>query len=340
MKKQSNILYSLGALRVIASFFVVISHFNHMLTETYAQSPYGEWVNFGGLGVDYFFLLSGFLMYQIHRKEWGMPKHTLHFISKRVTRIFPMYWIALILMMIFIQFTSEPRLPVGLDWFYEFALIQPDNPRILDVSWTLNIEMMFYFIFCFTLLPVWGSRIFMFGWFLLTIFGVAGHYSLLFITGCFLSFVFSILRNIQFSRVFIMLTATIGCVTVLGMEYYSDTNNDVSEIFDKAVISFGFFLLLGSLLLWEVQKGASIMSSKIVCTFANSAYCIYLFHIMIGWTLFKIAQVTGVDEMINKSVLLTGMIIITVLSGVVIQKTIEAPINKRLRKVTERFKSN
>lgn len=63
-------LYSLGLMRVFASLMVVIYHFDNMVTVKYGYSPYGDTFGLGTIGVNYFFVLSGFLLYQIHRKEW------------------------------------------------------------------------------------------------------------------------------------------------------------------------------------------------------------------------------------------------------------------------------
>lgn len=88
-------------------------------------------------------------------------------------------------------------------------------------------------------------------------------------------------------------------------------------------------MFLGALLLWEVQKGVGIMSHPFIVLLADATYSIYLFHIMIGLVLFKITLLTGLDELINKSLLLTIFIILAVACGVFIQKTIEDPLTKK-----------
>jgi exopolysaccharide production protein ExoZ len=346
MGKSHSNLYSLGLMRVVASLLVVLYHFDNMLTQKYGQSSYGSLYGLGNLGVNYFFILSGFLLYQIHRKEWGVPKHAMHYAAKRVARIFPLYWVALIATILLSQISSEPRLPVGLDWFYEFALIKPEGKRMLGVSWTLNLDMIYYVIFCFTiLLPIWAGRTIMLSWLALVIvfnmmlgtqLGALGSHALLFMAGCFLSYSFSILRNIEFSKVFLLLVCALGLITLLGVESYK-ANVGLDKLIERIILSFGFFLFLGSILIWEVQKGVGFMSRPIVVTLANGTYSIYLFHIMIGIVLFKLTLVSGLGELLHKELLLVLMTAIAFASGILIQKTIEDPLAKKVKPLVDKF---
>jgi exopolysaccharide production protein ExoZ len=346
MGKGHSNLYSLGLMRVFASLMVVIYHFDNMVTVKYGHSPFGNTFNLGAIGVNYFFVLSGFLLYQIHRKEWGIPKHAMHYAAKRVARIFPLYWVALIATILLSQLSNTPKIPVGIDWFYEFALVKPEGERILGVSWTLNLDMLYYVIFCFTiLLPIWAGKTIMFTWLLLVVtanlfmgsaHGALSSYALLFMSGCFLSYSFSILKNIDFSRLFLLLIGSLGLVVLFSIEYYKEYQ-DISKLCERTAFSIGFFMFLGALLLWEVQKGVGFMSHPFVVMLADATYSIYLFHIMVGLVIFKITLATGIDEIMNRSLMLTIFIIFAVFMGVVIQKIIEDPLTKKVKPLVDRF---
>jgi|TARA_B110000196_G_C21151390_1_gene669934 peptidoglycan/LPS O-acetylase OafA/YrhL len=346
MGKGHSNLYSLGLMRVFASLMVVIYHFDNMVTVKYGHSTFGDTFNLGIIGVNYFFVLSGFLLYQIHRKEWGKPKHAMHYAAKRVARIFPLYWVALIATILLSQLSSTPKTPVGIDWFYEFALIKPEGKRVLGVSWTLNLDMLYYVIFCFTiLLPIWAGKTIMFTWLLLvvaanlligTTHDALGSYALLFMSGCFLSHSFSMLKNINFSRLFLLLIGVFGLIVLLGIGYYKEYQ-DISRLCERTAFSIGFFMFLGALLLWEVQKGVGFMSHPFIVMLADATYSIYLFHIMVGLVIFKITLATGMDEIMNRSFMLTIFIVIAIVMGVVIQKTIEAPLTKKVKPLVDLF---
>jgi len=346
MGKGHSNLYSLGLMRVFASLMVVIYHFDNMVTVKYGHSPFGDTFALGAIGVNYFFVLSGFLLYQIHRKEWGLPKYAMHYAAKRVARIFPLYWVALITTILLSQLSNTPKIPVGIDWFYEFALIKPEGERILGVSWTLNLDMLYYVIFCFTiLLPIWAGKTIMFTWLLLVVsanlylggaHGALGSYALLFMSGCFLSYSFSKLNSIDFSRLFLLLIGSLGLIVLFGIEYYKE-HEEISKLTERACFSIGFFMFLGALLLWEVQKGVGFMSHPLIVTLADATYSIYLFHIMIGLVIFKITLATGLDELMNRSLMLTIFIVLAVVLGVLIQKTIEDPLTQKVKPLVDIF---
>ena len=86
----ANIQY----LRFLAAFLVIYAHAN---LAVYGITP--QITNLGGVGVDIFFIISGFIMpYIIYGGlyKYGMtPKLTpLGFIKRRITRIWPLYLVA------------------------------------------------------------------------------------------------------------------------------------------------------------------------------------------------------------------------------------------------------
>ena len=51
--------------------------------------------DFGHAGVEFFFVLSGFIILHIHWKDLGHPSRFSSFAGKRFLRIYPMYWLVL-----------------------------------------------------------------------------------------------------------------------------------------------------------------------------------------------------------------------------------------------------
>ena len=75
----------LDGLRGVAAVMVVLFHFG----ETYAESPATQLINHGYLAVDFFFLLSGFVVGYAYDDRWG--KMTLWgFFKRRLVRLHPM----------------------------------------------------------------------------------------------------------------------------------------------------------------------------------------------------------------------------------------------------------
>jgi exopolysaccharide production protein ExoZ len=122
-------------------------------------------IKLGAVGVDVFFILSGFLMMYISGPYFERKRSVWHFIAQRLIRIWPLY--ALVtgvqcwpLLRIFMKTGDVPfdLHPVRLASFLfvpsfnERGLLQP----ILGVGWTLNYEMLFYI--CFAAVLISGPR--------------------------------------------------------------------------------------------------------------------------------------------------------------------------------------
>jgi len=129
----------LDGLRTLAVFAVVYSH--------YVPGKYHFEFPFGSAGVQLFFVLSGFLITSILLKsrEKGLKESLKSFYIRRFFRIFPLYYIVLVLCAI-TQIDSVNQ-DAEWHWFYlsniKFFL---DNawPGIGSHFWSLSVEEQFY----------------------------------------------------------------------------------------------------------------------------------------------------------------------------------------------------
>src|SRR5436305_1687285 len=76
-------LPALDGLRALAALAVVLCHY------------WQEVFPLGGLGVDLFFVLSGFLITRIVLDHGRGPRFLLHFYARRNLRIWPIYYLSL-----------------------------------------------------------------------------------------------------------------------------------------------------------------------------------------------------------------------------------------------------
>lgn len=104
-----------------------------------------EWFAYGCLGVQIFFVISGFV---ICMSGWGRPLHS--FFVSRASRLLPAYWAAVILV------TAVFALPVVAyeavspsDALVNLTMMQQPLgvDRVLGVCWTLWAEVRFYALF-------------------------------------------------------------------------------------------------------------------------------------------------------------------------------------------------
>ncbi len=135
--------------RGIAAILVVLYHAGRMLAlPQYAGHVALRGVfNFGNAGVDFFFVLSGFIIFFVHGKDIGRPKSLPAYLWSRVTRIYPIYWfVTAIVLGLIVVGPGIKALDPGYVISSLLLLPQPREP-VLSVGWTLVHEMLFYSVF-------------------------------------------------------------------------------------------------------------------------------------------------------------------------------------------------
>lgn len=162
----------LDSVRGLAALWVVLFH----LTLHYEppSNPFLTvlWENVLGrglLGVPVFFVLSGFVIAHSLRRGFDRSSSIGNFMLRRVVRLTPPYWAAIVLavgMHAVASFVNgEPFLPGGSEMtagrlvshlFYGQELLGYSN--INDVFWTLAVEMQFYLVAILVALGVTAVR--------------------------------------------------------------------------------------------------------------------------------------------------------------------------------------
>ncbi|MFE1070617.1 acyltransferase family protein [Streptomyces sp. NPDC058783] len=152
---RKNRLAALDGLRFLAALAVVFFHFIgqtpwSMITvwgvpyqETFPEAH--RYFAFGRLGVNLFFLISGFV---ICMSAWGRSPR--EFFISRVTRLYPMYWVAIAVSACVIYSVDTPfGHPNPRMLFANLTMLQaPLGVDNLDsVYWTLWPELCFYLTF-------------------------------------------------------------------------------------------------------------------------------------------------------------------------------------------------
>lgn len=105
----------------------------------------------GPLGVQYFFVLSGFVMASTHHGDFGKLASAPKFWWRRACRIYPVYWLALCIPAYYLYGAMTPGVT-----FHLMALDPWHYKEYIPTAWTLRYEMAFYLMFGLCLLPYIG----------------------------------------------------------------------------------------------------------------------------------------------------------------------------------------
>lgn len=158
--KQAEIR-SLTSVRGIAALFVFVFHFRMFFPDLINHSLAGPIIVSGYIWVDFFFILSGFILTHVYGGMLTQKAKIKKFAIARLARVVPLHWVILItLMIIELGFLSIDINSFGekrsiYDFFMSFFLIHGwgfpsvDNWPWNAPSWSISTEM-----FCYLLFPL------------------------------------------------------------------------------------------------------------------------------------------------------------------------------------------
>jgi peptidoglycan/LPS O-acetylase OafA/YrhL len=149
---------TLQAGRAIAAIGVVAFHLTIMM----ASPRYGgvevfrEFTKYGARGVDFFFVLSGFIILFAHARDIGRPAAWGNYVYRRFVRVYPIYWLYTLVFVLVLATAggTDAAMPHTLpDWLTALTLLRftPTAPP-LGQAWTLFHEVAFYAVFSILIL--------------------------------------------------------------------------------------------------------------------------------------------------------------------------------------------
>ncbi len=294
----------LDGLRLIAALMVVLYHFTgfepgvraswgsappHAFPEIYAVTSYG-W-----LGVDLFFIISGFV---ICMSGWG--RTVGGFFRSRVTRLFPAYWAAVILTTAVLWLWPAVRHPLHVtDVLVNLTMLNHPVkvPAVDGVYWTLWAEARFYLLFAVALLwrgQITYNRTLLFGyaWTIASVVAVSSNnrlfkvvfqpeYSPLFIAGVAFFLLHKFGSDIRLWGLIGVSFALAGHNTAIEVEKIGREilGRDLNAKVALALVALSFVAVGVVAMGWTSRVRWRWLSTAGLLT-----YPLYLLHQNIGWT--------------------------------------------------------
>ncbi len=143
----------LGTLEIGRGLAALLVCLYHYIGYSYAYfGEYGalEWLRGGNAGVQYFFVLSGFIMLWIHQKDFGEKARTRRFFEKRFIRLYPIFWCIIIPMtaaILLVPSLGADKALSPTSVLFDLFMLPHHGDLILPPVWTLHRELLFYVLF-------------------------------------------------------------------------------------------------------------------------------------------------------------------------------------------------
>ena len=313
----------LQAGRALAALAVVTHHAAGSAGAFTSSLPAGlaAVLRMGYLGVDFFFVLSGFIVYHTAAgmtAATGVRKYAL----QRSIRIFVPYWpIGLGMAAVYVLVPAVGTGDRVWSWLESATLLPLGGGTALAVAWTLKHEVMFYLIFGVGLLfgrPLavvcaWmGMVIFSMGFGYRPEHWASDWHSTL-LSPINLEFAMGIAAALWYrsGRPIASTVALVCMVLPVALWLWLDRPRDMSFL-----VGFGLAVLIAWATARERDRGMAVPQALVF--FGSASYAIYLIHLPI---LSLTARLAGTWPQA-----LIGGVIIAVLGGVVYHLIVERPL--------------
>lgn len=343
--------------RAAAAILVILYHLILHIQNGLHYQLFNNFFRFGLVGVDFFFVLSGFIITYVHYGDIGVRERWARFYTKRFIRIYPLYWvIAICSVIIFVFMTPNRMKDAGLSMdltspyiltslLQSFLLIPQKGMYLVGVAWTLSYEVLFYLIF--GLCIVGGhrfARVAMVAWLLLilanSLFLHTGNFYLNFLLnpviiefmmGCLVGYVVVKQKKISATVLYILLPVmfliTINVVKLDGLRI------ERSLLY---VLLLGILFSLLTLLAVKTDiRKPNIKYPALLLLLGDSSYAIYLFHqtfytaLMFIYQKFRHVYGAGLHPVVIAMLIFA----IAATGGVLIHALVEKPLLKWLHKL-------
>ncbi|MET0722167.1 MAG: acyltransferase [Tardiphaga sp.] len=333
------------AARFVAAALVLFRHSELVfgLPKYFDYHPLHGAFNGGNLGVDFFFVLSGFIILHAHWNDVGKPSKLIGYLKKRAFRIYPAYWIAALLTLAplyfmpsrFAELVASPAYLIG-----QFLLLPSDN-SFVEVAWSLQHEMMFYVMFAVLIWNRAAGMVAMGAWFIAsaTVSGAAAPSAdligdprhLQFLLGMAAAFI-TRYHAIPSPRALLALgvVAFSVCFYVGGLGYGDLAVPGAPNL--TLTVGLASAMILCALV--ELEKSRGWRAPGWLRFSGDASYSIYLVHLPLLTLYVRIIYARHLEASVPLPVLFAIGLVIGVVSGLLFYALVERPIQRSLKKQT------
>ncbi|MDP9526173.1 acyltransferase family protein [Pseudomonas protegens] len=347
---QPDKMENITLIRGVAASLVLVIH--SFLFLGYSQ-PYSSNIYLTSIGVDIFFILSGFIMTLAHWDDFDRGASTVvTFLKKRIVRIYPMYFIvtAVTSAVLF----AAPQLFHSMEYsnillfkslLFMPLLVETSPIFVIAVAWTLSYEILFYLIFAACLLlkrrnglitivcalSIWALT----GVLTKPINPVAdmilSTLPIEFIAGVLLcAYYKSALpplpkKTTNLTAILIIAVA----ISLFGAAQYQIQGTPLGD--NKRALYYITPALLIFALLFTIKLPSNLWINRTINLVGDASYSIYLTHLLTIGAIKFIAARSGAIDNIHIYILVVTSCIICTAAGIAAHKVIEIPATKIMR---------
>ncbi len=323
-------LVQLDSLRGLAALMVVLFHYTTRFQQLFGhpnqlpiEFPYGYY------GVQLFFMISGFVIFM----SVETTKCVADFLISRFSRLFPAYWVAVILTYSIVSTFLLPGREVTIATaILNLSMLQEwlGRPHVDGVYWTLTLELSFYVImlsiFYYNLL----NRIEIISVFwlvcMLAVYGIEGqagvHFPYMFKTLFLLEYANLFIAGIMFYRWYYYRNMPVTYAILLTSLAVQLVIHGWISAFVCSLFSVFFYFAV-------INKGflSKVLAFKPLVFLGGISYSLYLLHQNIGYVLIRVLYEHNFSSITTLSI----AILTSIFLAFALNRLVEKPAMRLIR---------
>ncbi|OME10013.1 hypothetical protein BSK47_31440 [Paenibacillus odorifer] len=333
---------------MIAALLVVFFHVQDMVSKRLDSEAFAT--KFGGVGVDIFFVISGFIMMYSCYEMFGLKEAPLKFLKNRSVRIIPTYYLFTTLMVVLLIFAPSLFGSLKFDLWHVILsylfILSEDNAgnvsTVLGVGWTLAFEMFFYLVFASLLrfprkffIPSIIS-IFILGNLIGLFVKDLGAWSTVFTSPITFEFLFGCLIGLYYKKGKSLGLKTsfglvaIGTIWILATSFVWTIQVSLGYY---RVFAFGIPSALFMLGFINIENNRKIATTALIKRIGDSSYSLYLIHsfVLTGFGVLIAPRLYNFGVPVFLIVAVT--MVAAIIGGFACYYLFEKPVTKKLKKL-------
>lgn len=323
--------------RGLAALLVVLFHGSAAIfpaPKYWNTQVFGGVFDFGYAGVEFFFVLSGFIIAYVHAGDIGAPAGLSHYARRRFVRIYPVYWVVLAGMIALVVLPLGLGVPPPAATVAASVLLMGHDATatVLAVAWTLYHEVAFYLVFGLWIVDRRLGAAVTLLWLALVVANLAGvalpaALPPYLASPLNLLFGFGVAAWAVSQRTggrYAVVVASLGAAAFIGVGMEVVYVQWLSEAASQ--LAFGAAAAVGLAALVALERARAVAVPKLLLLLGAASYSIYLTHFPLLSLLAKIAVRTGIRDHWPPQLAFIVLVTVAVALGMAFHKLVEKPL--------------
>lgn len=351
--------------RVVACVMVVLFHAAGTASKDKYFGPHAlsDVMALGFVRMPFFFAMSGFLLSWFYLRPGGQRVGAGEFFAKRASRLFPMYWIVLLLVAaaeIFVL-KRHGEIPEGWDWWAMVLLVPRDvtvvggtGAALLYPAWVLQYELVGYLLIAAAVASQRARLAYLYGFpVFYVLFADSPVFALRFLGSDWLLIFWlgavaaCAARTWSAERLRAVLRLSLASLVAAMVLHWAGGDEEAVTGWKSWVnmdLAYGicFALLMAGMLNHSRAAPAAAepgAMSRWVTRMALWSYAIFLLHAPVITFVCRFLVKAGVSNEVGWPLAVMLSLVVSVVAGAVAERLIEAPVDRLIGRAWRWFKT-